>query len=173
MASVPNDPVWDRIRREASEHASEEPILASFLHATILNHARLEMALSFHLANQLDSPTASSLLLREVMLEAMEGIKLRAIRRLDMKLIEANEGNKRGYAPIELYDLVQDPGEQEQKQDPKEQEPKEPEERPGQMSKKKAEELLDALAEEERRAMKEQQEKQLGTPLPAPAGKDW
>ena len=52
MASKPNDPVWDRIRREASEHASEEPILASFLHATILNHLRLEMALSFHLANR-------------------------------------------------------------------------------------------------------------------------
>lgn len=67
------DPVWERIRSEAARQASAEPILASFLHATILNHERLEMALSFHLAHQLDSATASSLLLREVMLEAMEG----------------------------------------------------------------------------------------------------
>jgi len=73
MTVINSDPVWDRIRREAQQHASGEPILASFLHATILNHRRLELALSFHLANQLDSATASSLLLREVMLEAMEG----------------------------------------------------------------------------------------------------
>ena len=72
MAVNKADPVWNRIRTEASEHTGDEPILASFLHATILNHTRLELALSFRLASQLDSPTASSLLLREVMLEAMD-----------------------------------------------------------------------------------------------------
>ncbi len=70
MSSIATDPIWERIRQEVTEHASEEPILASFMHATILNHAELELALSFHLASQLDSPTASSLLLREVILEA-------------------------------------------------------------------------------------------------------
>jgi serine O-acetyltransferase len=44
----------------------KEPILASFLYATILNHDNLESALSFHLAHKLDSTTASALLLREV-----------------------------------------------------------------------------------------------------------
>ncbi len=66
------DPVWEEIRAQASTHAQSEPFLASFLHATILNHSELELALSFHLASQLDSPTASSLLLREVMLDAMK-----------------------------------------------------------------------------------------------------
>ena len=66
------DIVWDRIRAETEKHAADEPILASFLHATILNHAKLERALSFHLANQLDNPTISSLLLREVMLDAFK-----------------------------------------------------------------------------------------------------
>ena len=71
--SVKNlDPVWERISAETEKHAQEEPILASFLHSTILNHKTLECALSFHLASQLDSPTVSSLLLREVMLQAME-----------------------------------------------------------------------------------------------------
>ncbi|MEP1469997.1 MAG: serine O-acetyltransferase [Halieaceae bacterium] len=70
MSPSNEDKVWLRIREETAMHAADEPILASFLHATILNHAELERALSFHLANQLDSPTASSLLLREVMLEA-------------------------------------------------------------------------------------------------------
>ena len=69
--SVENeDIVWSRIRTETKLQADGEPILASFLHATILNHRTLEQALSFHLANKLDSPTASSLLLREVILEA-------------------------------------------------------------------------------------------------------
>ncbi len=61
-----NDPVWERIRTETAAEVAREPILASFLHSTILNHNTLESALSFHLANKLDSPTASSLLLREV-----------------------------------------------------------------------------------------------------------
>ncbi|RLQ23478.1 serine O-acetyltransferase [Seongchinamella sediminis] len=71
MSANQPDPVWERIRAETEKHAQEEPVLASFLHATILNHDSLECALSFHLASQLDSPTVTSLLLREVMLQAM------------------------------------------------------------------------------------------------------
>ena len=41
-----------------------------------------------------------------------EGIELRSLRTSTRKLIEANEGNKRDYAPIEFYDLETDPGEQ-------------------------------------------------------------
>jgi serine O-acetyltransferase len=78
MSSHSSDPVWERIVGETRRYAAGEPILASFLHATILNHRDLERALSFHLANQLDSATASSLLLREVIMEAFrddEGIR--------------------------------------------------------------------------------------------------
>ncbi|MDZ7783131.1 MAG: serine O-acetyltransferase [Halioglobus sp.] len=71
MSDNGTDPVWEQILQEVRQHAHEEPILASFLHATILNHQRIDMALSFHLASTLDSPTASSLLLREVILDAM------------------------------------------------------------------------------------------------------
>ena len=70
MSKEKEDIVWQRILSEAKLQADGEPILASFLHATILNHTTLEQALSFHLANKLGSPTASSLLLREVILEA-------------------------------------------------------------------------------------------------------
>lgn len=77
------DATWARIRSETQSELEHEPILASFLHATILNHDRLESALSFHLANKLDSPTASALLLREVIEEAFNsdpdiGIAVRA-----------------------------------------------------------------------------------------------
>jgi len=64
------DPIWDKIREETRVSAANEPILASFLHAAILHHDELECALSFHLANQLDSPSASAMMLREVMLAA-------------------------------------------------------------------------------------------------------
>ncbi len=67
-----SDDVWQTIRQETQCHAEREPILASFLHATILNHNSLEMALSFHLANKLDSSTVSAMLIREVIQEAMQ-----------------------------------------------------------------------------------------------------
>ena len=66
------DKLWSTIKKTTLEHAEKEPILASFLHATILNHHSLEDALSFHLANKLDSPTASALLIREVIEEALQ-----------------------------------------------------------------------------------------------------
>ena len=60
------DKLWTCICQEAAEHAKSEPLLASFLHASILNHADLSAALSFLLAGKLDSATANSLTIREV-----------------------------------------------------------------------------------------------------------
>ena len=99
MSPTDTDPMWERIRKEAARHAGEEPILASFLHVTILNHTRLELALSFHLASQLDSSTASSLLLREVMMEALENdSSIRQAVRADLQAVE-----ERDSACHELY----------------------------------------------------------------------
>ena len=72
MSAKKPDTVWDRIRKETEQKAAAEPLLASFLHATILNHSKLEQALSFHLASQLDSATVSALLLREVIQDAFK-----------------------------------------------------------------------------------------------------
>ncbi|MDX1505259.1 MAG: serine O-acetyltransferase [Spongiibacter sp.] len=68
--SAISDKVWLTIREETALEAQREPVLASFLHATILNHNTLEHALSYHLAHILDSPEASSLLVREVIEDA-------------------------------------------------------------------------------------------------------
>ena len=65
------DPIWERIRSETRDAAAAEPVLASFLHATILNHDELECSLSFHLANLLDNPSAPAMMLRELILEAL------------------------------------------------------------------------------------------------------
>lgn len=64
--------VWSSIREAALEHVKNEPMLASFLHATVLNHERFEDAISFHLAGKLDSASLSAMQLREVMDLAMQ-----------------------------------------------------------------------------------------------------
>ncbi len=63
--------VWEAMRREAAEKAAEEPILGSYFHATILNHDSLRSALSFRLASKLDNPMLPTMLIRDVVSEAM------------------------------------------------------------------------------------------------------
>ncbi len=90
--NVAQDDIWATIRQETISNAKKEPILASFLHATILNHQTLEAALSFHLANKLDSATASALLIREVIEEAlMADPTIGAATRADLKAIEERD----------------------------------------------------------------------------------
>lgn len=105
MSAIKPDPVWERIRAETEKHAQEEPVLASFLHATILNHDSLECALSFHLASQLDSPTVSSLLLREVILKAMRSDKSigQAIRCDLLAVLDRDSASHELYIPFLYY----------------------------------------------------------------------
>lgn len=72
LASVsgPGD-LWPLMRSEAERKAAEEPILGSYFHATILNHATLGDALSFRLASKLDNPMLPTMLIRDVIGEAM------------------------------------------------------------------------------------------------------
>ena len=63
--------IWSSIRERAIQRAASEPMLASFLHATVLNHERFEDAISFHLAGKLASSTLTAMQLREVIQEAM------------------------------------------------------------------------------------------------------
>lgn len=62
--------IWTKMREEVAAEAATEPILASFLYATVLNHASFEEALSFHLASKLASATIHSITLRDVMCAA-------------------------------------------------------------------------------------------------------
>ncbi|EOD53726.1 serine O-acetyltransferase [Aeromonas molluscorum] len=62
---------WQKIQLEAGRMAAEEPMLASFFHSTILNHETLRSALSFQLANKLDSATMPAIVLREVIEQAL------------------------------------------------------------------------------------------------------
>ena len=60
------DPIWTALRQQAEAMAGREPTLAGFVHATILQHDRLEQALSYHLARKLGSDDLSPLAIREM-----------------------------------------------------------------------------------------------------------
>lgn len=58
--------IWQHIRDEAQIAGRDEPVLASFYHATILNHKNFQQAISFHLANKLNSQAVPAMQLNEV-----------------------------------------------------------------------------------------------------------
>ncbi|XOV90690.1 MAG: serine O-acetyltransferase [Pseudomonadota bacterium] len=65
------NPLWQAIRSEVKARAEFEPIMATFLQATVLNHDSMEGSLSFLLASKLDSTVVSSMAIREIIQEAM------------------------------------------------------------------------------------------------------
>lgn len=63
--------IWDLMRTETEKKVKEEPILGSYFHATILNHHSFRGALSFRLASKLDNPMLPTMLIRDVIEEAI------------------------------------------------------------------------------------------------------
>lgn len=54
------DPAWDRLREEAEALCAKEPLMASFVYSTILNHERLEVAICHRLAQRLSHSDVES-----------------------------------------------------------------------------------------------------------------
>src|ERR1041385_8361649 len=65
------DPIWSALREQAEALAQREPALASFAHATVLKHERLESALSYHLAKKIGGEDLSPMMTREIFDEAL------------------------------------------------------------------------------------------------------
>lgn len=63
---------WSRLRLEAATAAAQEPILASFLHAAILNHDSLQSALTYVLGSRLADGDMNAMQAREVCEEAIQ-----------------------------------------------------------------------------------------------------
>jgi serine O-acetyltransferase len=74
------DPIWTAMRQQAEAMAGREPTLAGFVHATILQHDRLEQALSYHLARKLGSEDLSPLAIREMFDHAVDAQFGQAVR---------------------------------------------------------------------------------------------
>lgn len=68
---APLDPVWTRLRDEASEITSREPLLAGLIYSGILHHESLEKALAFRFSIKMASLELSEQLLREIADEAL------------------------------------------------------------------------------------------------------
>jgi hypothetical protein len=60
------DPMWAAIRAEAQADADSEPMLSSFLYASILAHSSFDRALAFVLANRLASAQLLATQLAEI-----------------------------------------------------------------------------------------------------------
>ena len=64
--------LWHTIRAEVEAAAREEPMLASFLHLTVLRHDSLAHVLAFHLSSKLSSSTMDARALYETFLHVLQ-----------------------------------------------------------------------------------------------------
>lgn len=71
MKQESGDALWLAILQEAEQAARDEPMLASFLHMTVLRHSTLEDVLAFHLSSKLASPVMDARALMELFREAL------------------------------------------------------------------------------------------------------
>lgn len=98
------DGFWDQIQAEARREAELEPVLVSFLHASILTHKRLEDGLSVILGNKLNSTDLPAMLLRDLFHQAMaEDVSIRASIRADLLAARTRDPAARGYSQPFLY----------------------------------------------------------------------
>jgi serine O-acetyltransferase len=96
--------VWAQLRVEAVQAAAEEPLLASYLHASILHHDRIEDALSYHLAQKLGHGDLPALQLREVIREAYADDPQLAVQATrDMRVVRERDPACRTYLQPFLY----------------------------------------------------------------------
>src|SRR5215831_2226457 len=85
LMSTAEDGFWTQIQAEARREAEREPVLGSFLFASVLRHQKLEDALCVILANKLQTPDVSPILLCDLCNQAMtEDVSIRASIRADL-----------------------------------------------------------------------------------------
>ena len=64
--------LWQTILAETAQAAQSEPMLASFLHQTVLRHSSIDRVLAFHLSSKLASPVMDSRALNEIFFQALD-----------------------------------------------------------------------------------------------------
>ncbi|WP_018153172.1 serine O-acetyltransferase [Leeia oryzae] len=82
------DNLWQAIRDEVTTAAASEPMLASFLHMTVLRHKSFDDVLAFHLSSKLASATMDARALMELISEALQADPLiAAAARADIQAV--------------------------------------------------------------------------------------
>ncbi|HET7717184.1 MAG TPA: serine O-acetyltransferase [Bauldia sp.] len=69
LASV--DPIWSEVQADARRIVQSEPMMASFVYATVLNHDRLEDAIVHRIAQRLDNHVVTAELIRSTFEDAL------------------------------------------------------------------------------------------------------
>ncbi|GLU19687.1 hypothetical protein SLE2022_359230 [Rubroshorea leprosula] len=104
VANSVGDPIWDAVREEAKLEAENEPILSSFLYASILAHDCLEQALAFVLADRLQNATLLATQLMDIFQNVM--MRDRGIQqsiRLDVQAFKDRDPACLSYCSALLY----------------------------------------------------------------------
>jgi len=98
------DPIWTALRQQAEAMGAREPTLAGFVHAAILQHERLEQALSYHLARKLGGEDLSPLAIREMFDDAMAAEpELGAALRADLSAVFERDPACHSYVDAFLF----------------------------------------------------------------------
>lgn len=105
MIKVPNSEITE-VNTDLARHVDIAPTIATLVGLPVDEQWQGKSLIS----ESLDLQNADTAYVHSHL--NFEGIELRGLRTGTRKLIEANEGNKRNYAPIEFYNLESDPGEQ-------------------------------------------------------------
>ena len=101
---VADHDIWDSIKAECAEAAANEPLLAGFLHATILSQPGIEEALAYLLASKLENATLPALGLRDIFYDVLQEDECiqRAIL-ADLQAVVSRDPACPGYANPLLY----------------------------------------------------------------------
>ncbi|KAK3224455.1 hypothetical protein Dsin_011480 [Dipteronia sinensis] len=98
------DPIWEAVREEAKLEAEKEPILSSFLYASILTHDCLEKALGFVLANRLQNPTLLATQLLDIFYDVIMNDKdIQRSVRLDLQAFKDRDPACLSYSSALLH----------------------------------------------------------------------
>jgi serine O-acetyltransferase len=104
LTNTTEDGFWKQIQSEARREAEREPVLVSFLYASVLRHRNLEDAFGAILANKLQTPDMHAILVRDLINEAFtEDPSIGASIRADLLAARTRDPAARGYALPFLY----------------------------------------------------------------------
>ncbi|MDE0731449.1 MAG: serine O-acetyltransferase [Gammaproteobacteria bacterium] len=98
------DELWQQLRRDAEQVIQQEPLLASYVYACILNHDSLASALSFILANKLSDDVMPVVTVRELFDSAFESSpEIIEFAVCDIKAVYDRDAAICSYLPVILY----------------------------------------------------------------------
>ena len=99
-----SDELWQQLRTEAEQVVQQEPLLASYVHARVLNHDSLESALSFILANKLSDDVMSVETVLELFDNAFSNSpQIIDFAACDIRAVYERDAAISSYLPVILY----------------------------------------------------------------------